>query len=209
MTISGRPDVRQLRPSLPRTVPRSLGPRNYQLFSPIRLSLWPSRPPYRLIWVLALALALVATVTFASPAGEEDIFSFSFLSGPRACGPLPVFPDTPDFSRETGCRPATRRGRWPNRPSRRSVVRWGWISAGRQAASAGGAGAVSARLPERLVSRSRSRADWTGLDGIGAQTQWPVAALGGVVTYHPHRPEPRYSTPVGTPSSARGWCETP
>ena len=51
MTISGRPDVRQLRPSLPRTVPRSLGPRNYQLFSPIRLSLWPSRPPYRLIWV--------------------------------------------------------------------------------------------------------------------------------------------------------------
>ena len=39
MTISGRPDVRQLRPSLPRTVPRSLGPRNYQLFSPIRLSL--------------------------------------------------------------------------------------------------------------------------------------------------------------------------
>ena len=52
MTISGRPDVRQLRPSLPRTVPRSLGPRNYQLFSPIRLSLWPSRPPYRLIWVI-------------------------------------------------------------------------------------------------------------------------------------------------------------
>ena len=50
MTISGRPDVRQLRPSLPRTVPRSLGPRNYQLVSPIRLSLWPSRPPYRLIW---------------------------------------------------------------------------------------------------------------------------------------------------------------
>ena len=52
MTISGRPDVRQLRPSLPRTVPRSLGPRNYQLFSPIRLSLWPSRPPYRLIWAV-------------------------------------------------------------------------------------------------------------------------------------------------------------
>ena len=50
MTISGRPDVRQLRPSLPRTVPRSLGPRNYQLVSPIRLSLWPCRPPYRLIW---------------------------------------------------------------------------------------------------------------------------------------------------------------
>jgi len=42
-----------------------------------------------------------------------------------------------------------------------------WICAGRQAASAGGAGVVSARLPERLLSRYRSRADWTGLDGIG------------------------------------------
>ena len=51
MTISGRPDVRQLRTSLTRTVPRSLGPQNYQLFSSIRPSLWPSRPPYRLIRV--------------------------------------------------------------------------------------------------------------------------------------------------------------
>ena len=59
MTISGRPDVRQLRPSLPRTVPRSLGPRNYQLFSPIRLSLWPSRPPYRLIWVMTYTTTYV------------------------------------------------------------------------------------------------------------------------------------------------------
>ena len=39
MTIPGRPEVRQLRTSLTRTVPRSLGPQNYQLFSSIRLSL--------------------------------------------------------------------------------------------------------------------------------------------------------------------------
>ena len=60
-------------------------------------------------------------------------------------------------------------------------MRWGWIAAGRQAASADGTGVVSARLPERLVGRSRSRADWTGLDGIGAQLtrrwlRWEVAS---------------------------------
>ena len=85
-------------------------------------------------------------------------------------------------------------------------MRWGWISAGRQAASAGGAGVVSARLPERLVRRYRSRADWTGLDGIGrdwtgldgigAQTHWPLVALGGVVTHHPHRSVPQHCTPM-------------
>ena len=36
LNCSGLVLVRQLKP---RTVPRSLGPRNYQLFSPIRLSL--------------------------------------------------------------------------------------------------------------------------------------------------------------------------
>ena len=51
----------------------------------------------------------------------------------------------------------------------------------------------------RLLSRYRSRADWTGLDGIGRDwtgldgigqdSHWPVAALGGGVTYHPHRSE--------------------
>ena len=95
-------------------------------------------------------------------------------------------------------------------------MRWGWISAGRQAASAGGAGVVSARLPERLLSRSRSRADWTGLDGIGRDwtgldgigRDWsaphsPVAALGGGVTYHPHRSETKALHTYGAPSSTR------
>ena len=61
------------------------------------------------------------------------------------------------------------------------VAQGAWICAGRQAASASGAGVVSARLPERLVRRYRSRADWTGLDGIGAQLtrrwqRWEVAS---------------------------------
>ena len=133
---------------------------------------------------------------------------------------------------------------------------WGWIAACRQAASADGTGVVSARLPERLLSRSRSRADWTGLDGIGRDwtgldgigrdwtgldgigrdwtgldgigrdwtgldgigrdwtgldgigRDWsaphsPVAALGGGVTYHPHRSETKALHTYGAPSSTR------
>ena len=86
------------------------------------------------------------------------------------------------------------------------VAQGAWICAGRQAASAGGAGVVSARLPERLVRRYRSRADWTGLDGIGrdwSPTHSPVAALGGGVTYYPHRSEPKALHTSGAPSSTR------
>ena len=122
-------------------------------------------------------------------------------------------------------------------------MRWGRMSAGGQAASADGAGVVSARLPERLVSRSKIARgldgigrdwtgldgigrDWTGLDGIGrdwtglernslaggsagrcrqvwSATHSPVAALGGVVRYHPHRSETKALHTCGTPSSAR------
>ena len=83
MTISGRPDVRQLRPSLTRTVPRSLGPRNYQLVSPIRLSLWPSRPPYRLIWVLILILVAIFADALA-PYPYWEMHLADRLQGPSA-----------------------------------------------------------------------------------------------------------------------------
>ena len=106
-------------------------------------------------------------------------------------------------------------------------MRWGWMSAGRQAAGAGGAGVVSARLPERLLSRSRSLSDCVvgrlgrkrrrrrrfrgarsraELDGIGrdwSTPHSPVAARAGVVTYHPHRSETQAVHTYGTPSSAR------
>ena len=104
MTIPGRPEVRQLRTSLTRTVPRSLGPQNYQLFSSIRLSLWPSPPPYRLIWAQsktgrALRIPLTADVGNALSAYLLDerpsadtpyVFlrsraPFTVLSGHSAC----------------------------------------------------------------------------------------------------------------------------
>ena len=43
-------------------------PTNYQLFSSIRPSLWPSRPPYRLIWVKS-----ITQMPFATPGGAEEL----------------------------------------------------------------------------------------------------------------------------------------